>query len=105
MKTSSPSVPQVPQAGEAPCHALPPRWSPEARQMLDAFLMERQDQSVCLSARDVRKLDCLMVQYVVAAARAWTARGKKLAITDRDPDFDAALTLIGVTPDMLHGRA
>jgi anti-anti-sigma regulatory factor len=90
---------------DTPVHVLPARWSPVAQDALHGFLQANTDRSVQISAAALRRADCLMLQYLIAAARAWAAQGRSLAVTGVPPQLDEAFGLLGVTPDMLCGTA
>lgn len=108
MQTSRPPVPSVLPAddpSDLPVFDLPTRWSEEVQRALQAFLLTNRERSVRIGMREVYRADCLMVQFLIAAARAWAGRGLDVVLVDRTASFDEAMTLIGVTPAMLRGLA
>lgn len=85
--------------------ALPQRWSPETQNELATFLAARADAPVTVSAAALTRVDCMMLQYVLAAARAWHRRGLAFNLADQPAGVAESLALLGVGPDHLAGRA
>jgi len=82
-------------------YQLPERVDLAEEDGLHAFLLEHQSMPVRLSAAGLRRVDTLLVQYLVCVARDWTARGLDFALTDVAAPQADTLKQIGVTADLL----
>lgn len=82
-------------------YALPERVDQIAESGLHAFLLAHQHAPVRLSAAALRRLDTGLIEYLMAVAQDWAARGVGFALCDLAPPQARVLTLIGVTPAML----
>jgi anti-anti-sigma regulatory factor len=91
-----------PSALDMPVHPLPPRWSEAAHQALHDFLDAHRGGPVGLSAATVKRLDCLMVQFLLSAARDWAGKRLDFVLTQVPDHVESALVLLGITPDMLR---
>ena len=100
MQTSSPAP--SPPAQDMPVHALPARWSEAGHEELRSFLDTHRGSPVGLSAAMVKRLDSLMVQFLLSAARAWAARGQDFVLTQVPDHVESTFDLLGITPDMLR---
>lgn len=83
---------------------LPERFSIAEDQTLHDFLLAGVGAPVRLSFRRLRRLDCLLLQYLVAAQRAWTAAGQAFEVADVPASIDEALKRLGVEADMLRWK-
>ncbi|WBU58166.1 STAS domain-containing protein [Paracoccus sediminicola] len=61
--------------------------------------------AIRLDASGVTHLGGLCLQVLLGAARGCRASGRGFSITDRSPDFDAALALFGVDLELLAEEA
>lgn len=104
MQSSRP--PQMPaqMALDPPLYVLPPRWSLAAQAALHDVLQSNATRPVRLSAANLKRVDCLMLQYLLSAARAWAARGLDFALVDIPAPVGEVFDLLGVTPAMLERR-
>jgi len=90
---------------EWPTFALPERVDLTADCGLEAFLRAHQGSPVRLQAAGLRRLDGLLVQYLLAVAQDWAARGLGFVVTDVRVEQAAILRLVGVGPDHLPWKA
>jgi len=105
MQLSAPPAERPDAALGARSFALKERWSPEAQAALHEFLMASRTVPVCLSARALRRMDCLLLQYLLAAARAWGAKGLGFALADVSAPLAGMLARLGVRAGMLGDGA
>ena len=84
---------------------LPERYSFDEDTSLRVFLQENSDQNVMISAQNLRRIDSLLVQYIIAAARRWGGRGLAFQVTQLRAELAQSLTILGVTPDLLAWSA
>ncbi|MDT8856012.1 STAS domain-containing protein [Paracoccaceae bacterium Fryx2] len=68
---------------------------------LEAFLRDQVAAPVRLDASAVQRLDTLLLQYLLAAGRAWSRRGLGFEVTGVGAALGAELALVGLTPDLL----
>jgi hypothetical protein len=87
-----------------PSHQLAMQPASDALPALRAFLTSQSDGPVRLSAMGLRRIDGLMLQELLAAARHWSRRGLGFDVADRSPAMAEMLTLLGVQDDMLQGK-
>ena len=104
MQTSRQPRNVTPTEGDVPCYSLPARWSPKAQSELEAFLRANSTRPVQISAAGLKRVDCLMLQYLAAAARAWAAGAQEFALIEVPKQVDEVFGLLGVTSDMLTGK-
>ena len=71
---------------------------------LQDFLNKNRDQPVAINLAALRRIDTLVVQLLLVAARDWRRRGLGFTLTSLRPDLDEALHQIGVTDDLLGRR-
>lgn len=84
---------------------LPDQVDIAARDGLHAFLLAHQSEPVRLSAARLRRVDTLLVQYLLCVAQDWAVRGLGFALTDVAAVQADTLTLIGVTSNILPWEA
>lgn len=82
-------------------YVLPDRVDLGTDSGLHAFLVAHAEAPVRLSAVGLRRLDTRLIEYLIAVARDWAARGQAFALGDLAPAQAKALVRIGVTPDIL----
>jgi len=80
---------------------LPERVDLVADSGLQGFLLAHHAEPVRVSAARLKRVDSLLVQYLMAVARDWATRGVGFAVTDVAAPQADILKLIGVTPDLL----
>ena len=84
---------------------LPEDYRPATGDLLQDFLNKNSSKPVAISVSALRRLDTLVVQLLLVAARDWRRRGLGFTLTGLRPDLDEALHQIGVTEDLLGRRA
>jgi anti-anti-sigma regulatory factor len=84
---------------------LPDRYSFDEDTTLRVFLQENSDRKVMISAQNLRRIDSLLVQYLIAAARRWMGRGLSFQVIHLRAELARSLALLGVTPDLLAWSA
>lgn len=82
-------------------YVLPERVELVADSGLHAFLLAHAEAPVRLSAAGLRRLDTRLIEYLIAVARDWAARGQGFTLGDLAPAQAAALLRIGVTAEIL----
>jgi anti-anti-sigma regulatory factor len=100
MQTSPP--PPSPPALDMPVHALPARWSEASHKSLHDFLDAHRSGPVGISAAALKRLDSLMVQFLLSAARDWAGKGQDFVLTQVPDHVESGLELLGITPAMLR---
>lgn len=100
MQTSPPSPYQ--SALDMPVHELPARWTEASHKALHDFLDAHRGGPVGISAATVKRLDSLMVQFLLSAAGAWANKGQDFVLTQVPDHVDSGLDLLGITPAMLR---
>lgn len=68
-----------------------------------AFLNEHKTRSIEISV-PLRRIETLLLQALLCAAKAWDARGLSFVVADISAQVDQDLTEIGVMPKMLNRR-
>jgi len=71
---------------------------------LKVFLRENTDSSIDLNAQNLRKIDSLLVQYLIAAAKAWQAKNLNLHLSQVPPALGDDLVRLGVEPQTLNWK-
>lgn len=84
---------------------VPERYSFEEDTTLRAFLADNLAANVEISASNLRRIDSLFVQYLIAAAQFWAAKGLKFEVTGLQTELALAMKLLGVRPEILVWRA
>jgi anti-anti-sigma regulatory factor len=80
---------------------LPERYRPAPGDPLQEFLKKNSTRPVSINVAALRRLDTLVVQLLMVAARDWRQRGLDFTLIGLRPDLAEALDLIGVTGDLL----
>ena len=84
---------------------VPDQYSFDDDTTLRAFLADNLTTNVEISASNLRRIDSLFVQYMIAAAQSWAARGLTFEVTGLQTDVAQAMKLLGVRPEILVWRA
>jgi hypothetical protein len=84
---------------------VPERYSFEEDTTLRAFLADNLAANVEISASNLRRIDSLFVQYLIAVAQFWAAKGLKFEVTGLQTELALAMKLLGVRPEILVWRA
>jgi len=81
--------------------AVPEKAALDQASGLSEFLRANHAGPIRLDLRAVDRVDTLLVQYLVAAARDWTARGLAFEVTGVGDRLAAGWARIGLGPDHL----
>lgn len=84
---------------------VPDRYSFDEDTSLRAFLADNLTTNVEISASNLSRIDSLFVQYLIAAAQSWAARGLAFEVTGLQTELAQAMKLLGVRPEILVWRA
>lgn len=77
-------------------HKLPERFAFDEDTSLKVFLRENFGKPVAVCAHNMRRVDSLLLQYLIAAANAWQAAGQEFFLTDVSSEVGDALTMLGI---------
>lgn len=80
---------------------LAEKYSFDEDTALKVFLRENAAVNIEISAQNLRRIDSLLVQYLIAAARAWAAKGLKFELTNLQSELGQALDRLGVHTGIL----
>ena len=84
---------------------LPVGYRPAPGDPLLNFLGKNSGTAVRVNLAALRRVDTLVVQVLLIAARDWERRGLAFSLTGVRPDLDEALHQIGVTNGLIHREA
>lgn len=84
--------------------SLPERYSFDEDTSLKVFLHDNRDANVEILGQNLRRIDSLLVQYFIAAARSWAAKGLTFEVSGLRADLAQSLELLGVRKDILCWR-
>ena len=77
-------------------YVIPERFAFDEDTSLKVFLRENQGAPVEISAANLRKIDSLLLQYLIAASRAWAARGLTFEIIQVPNDLNETFLQLGI---------
>lgn len=84
---------------------LPERYSFDEDTTLRVFLTENAEANIEISAPNLRRIDSLFIQYLIAAAQSWAAKGLSLEVTGLRTELAKSMELLGVRPEILTWSA
>ena len=84
---------------------LPERYSFDEDTTLRAFLTENRQANVEIAAPNLRRIDTLFIQYLIAAAQSWGAKGLRFEVTGLRAELARSMELLGVRSDILTWSA
>jgi anti-anti-sigma regulatory factor len=84
---------------------LPDRYSFDEDTTLRVFLTENAEANVEIAAPNLRRIDSLFIQYLIAAAQSWASKGLRLEVTGLRTELAQSLKLLGVRPEILTWSA
>lgn len=84
---------------------LPDRYSFDEDTTLKVFLLENADANVVIASQNLRRIDSLFVQYLIAAARKWRDSGLSFELTALRAELVKSLELLGVHTNVLKWSA
>ncbi len=82
-------------------HVIPERFTFDEDTSLKVFLSNSVGDPVEISMRNLRRIDSLLLQYLIAASRRWRNAGLAFCLTEVPRDVGDALTLLGVDDQIL----
>jgi anti-anti-sigma regulatory factor len=80
---------------------LPERYSFDEDTTLRVFLADNLESNIEISATNLRRIDSLFIQYLIAAAQSWTAKGLAFQVTGLRSELTQSMELLGVRPEIL----
>jgi|LauGreSuBDMM15SN_2_FD.fasta_scaffold155128_2 anti-anti-sigma regulatory factor len=84
---------------------LPDRYSFDEDTTLRVFLTENAEANIEIAAPNLRRIDSLFIQYLIAAAQSWAAKGLQLEVTGLRTELAQSMELLGVRPEILTWSA
>lgn len=84
---------------------LPERYSFDEDTTLRVFLTANAEANVEIAAPNLRRIDSLFIQYLIAAAQSWAAKGLILEVTGLRAELAKSMELLGVRPEILTWSA
>ncbi len=75
---------------------IPDRFSFDEDIALKVFLRDSVGCHVEISAQNLRKIDTLLAQYLIAAAKHWKESGFDFELLQVPPDVCEAMLLLGI---------
>lgn len=85
-------------------HTIADKFSFDEDTALKVFLRENSDYSVEICAQNLRKVDSLLLQYLIAASRKWRGKGLNLFLTNLSPEVGNTLNLLGIRDEILSWK-
>ena len=86
-------------------YLLPDRYSFDEDTTLRVFLAENLEAHVEIAAPTLRRIDSLFIQYLIAAAQSWAAKGLRFEVTGLRAEIAQSMELLGVRPEILTWSA
>lgn len=83
-------------------HVIPDKFTFDEDTSLKVFLRENTDSSIEIVARNLRRADSLLMQFLIAASRKWQGAGLTFSVTQVPADVASALNLLGIGKDELN---
>lgn len=71
---------------------------------LKLFLLENAGCAVRIGAGNLRRLDAMLLELLLAAARVWRMRGQKFEVTEVSLPIEDAFLRMGALPELLVRR-
>jgi anti-anti-sigma regulatory factor len=85
-------------------YTLPERFAFDEDTSLKVFLREHKTSPVEINAMNLRKVDSLLLQYLIAAARVWQSNGLGFEITHLPQSLGDDLNLLGIDTHTLSWK-
>jgi len=82
-------------------HTISDKFSFDEDTALKVFLRENIDLPVEICAQNLRKVDSLLLQYLIAASQKWRGKGLSFSLTNLSPEVGNALNLLGIHDEIL----
>lgn len=80
---------------------IPEKFAFDEDTSLKVFLCDNHSANVQINVGNLRKIDSLLLQYLIAANRAWTKRNLTMEITHVPSDIGDTMTQLGVDQNSL----
>lgn len=84
---------------------LPERYSFDEDTTFRVFLADNLESNIEISAPNLRRIDSLFIQYLIAAAQSWTGKGLTFEVTGLRSELTQSMELLGVRPEILTWSA
>ncbi len=84
---------------------LPDRYSFDEDTTLRVFLTQNAEADIEIAASNLRRIDSLFIQYLIAAAQSWATKGLSLQVTGLRAELAQSMELLGVRPEILTWSA
>ncbi len=84
---------------------LPERYSFDEDISLRVFLTENAEANIEISAPNLRRIDSLFIQFLIAASQSWAAKGLQFEVTGLRAELGKSMELLGVRPEILTWSA
>ncbi|MBT8460428.1 MAG: STAS domain-containing protein [Boseongicola sp.] len=78
---------------------MPERPAAGGEDPLFSYLKERLNSPVCISMRDVSRMDALRLQILLAAQCQWLSDAVAFTVTEISKSCAESLVLLGLEPD------
>ncbi len=85
-------------------HTIADKFSFDEDTALKVFLRENTASPVEICAQNLRKVDSLLFQYLIAASQKWRSQGLSFTVTNLSPEVGRALNLMGIHTDILSWK-
>jgi anti-anti-sigma regulatory factor len=85
-------------------HTISDKFSFDEDTALKVFLRENIDLPVEICAQNLRKVDSLLLQYLIAASQKWRGKGLSFSLTNLSPEVGNALNLLGIHDEILSWK-
>ena len=85
-------------------HTIADKFAFDEDTTLKVFLRENTDLSVEICAQNLRKVDSLLLQYLIAASQKWRSKGLSFSLTNLSPQVGNSLNLLGIHEDILSWK-
>ena len=85
-------------------HTIADKFSFDEDTALKVFLRENTDLPVEICAQNLRKVDSLLLQYLIAASLKWRSKGLDFSLTNLSPEVGTTLNLLGIHTEILSWK-
>lgn len=83
---------------------LPSVLSSDNLEAIIEEIMARRDSDLMINAAEVERIDTPCVEALIAAANLWAKDDRPLTYTEKSPQFQSALEILGIDMSSLeHG--
>ena len=88
----------------AKSHTISEKFSFDEDTALKVFLRENTELPVEICAQNLRKVDSLLLQYLIAASKTWRGKGLSFSVTNLPPEVGHTLNLLGIHEEVLSWK-